>query len=101
MKVKDKYLIPDNFKKSGIIYELVAVSEKALIYCQKVNDRIIGYETHKLVLIDSDTYMIAGKQIVTKDKVKLATDEEFGSKAWSYNCLTPAVIKYNELNVII
>jgi hypothetical protein len=74
------------FKENGFDYKIIKKSSKVVIVSQSKKGFIFGYEVCLL-------FKAGGQKQYLKN-----SNEDFGISAWSYNELTNAEIKFNELN---
>jgi len=95
--------IPESFRKNGYDFEIVKRTEKVVILRQlNALGGVVAWEVHKVRLNPAaavqycqpdGTYKIIK---YLKSEI-LASNQEFGRYAWSYNTQEAAMNKYNEL----
>ena len=71
----------EEIKRYGFIYQLLKRDGKKALYCQKLEDKIVGYEV---------------QQLASEDQ-KFPRHEDFGYTAWSFRSLEEAQEFYKEL----
>jgi hypothetical protein len=81
-------------KKNGFLYEEIKRNDEKCIYSQKDNGLIIAYEVFKHRL--SKPHPKAIEDLKNYDKVEIfPSDEEFGSRAWTYPTLEKAEVAFD------
>jgi len=95
--------IPESFRKNGYNFEIVKRTENVVILRQlNALGGVVAWEVHKVRLKPAaeaqycqpdGTY----KTIKYLKSEILASNQEFGRYAWSYNTQEAAMNKYNEL----
>lgn len=95
--------IPEKTKKNGLNLEIIEKTEKVVIYRQLNDSKVVyAYQVHKVRFKRECTRKIRHPDgriniIYYPNREVLASNEEFGRYAWSYNTYEAAKNKYNEL----
>lgn len=90
-------LVKKEFKKNGMDYKAVNRGYFSVVYEQSFNGKVIGYEAH--VIRSHNGRVIAGVEIEPSEY--LASNEEFGTKAFFYKDKESAMKKGVELDAAI
>lgn len=85
--------LPLKFNKGGSAYVQIARGEKAVIYEQRFENSIHGYEVFLIKI--SKEKIVFGNKVTAKERIP--SDEDFGSIAWAYGDLDRAMKKFAEL----
>lgn len=96
--------LPLFYSKKRFDYKLIERSDKAVIYSQSFEGKLLGYEVFRVKI--SKPYVLAG--IEFEGGETLPSDESFGVWAWSYPCFTnperalsKAKLKFEELELYV
>ena len=73
---------PKTFTANSYHYELIKLDGNLAIFKCKA-----GYEVHVLRWKKQEVKTIKGKEVIFKEGVRLASNEEFGKYAWSFPTL--------------
>lgn len=82
------------FTKHGCLFTLIEQGPRALLYEQKFDDKIIGYEVHKIRL--RKYRVLGGREL--KEIQRLPSDEDFGKRAWSFRSIEQAKMRFKLAN---
>ena len=91
--------IESYFKKYGIDFNLIQRINDIVLYKQTLNDKIIGYEIHRVRIAKANTFSFPNSDKLTTypEREVLANKSEFGIHAWSFNVEKSALDYFQEL----
>ena len=87
-------LLQDTYSRKGTIYKKVIRNDKAAIYEQYMDNRLVGYEVF-IIRIQREFTFPNGT--VNPEKESFPGDSQWGNSAWSYCTLKSAQKRYDEI----
>lgn len=87
----------ENYKQSGYKFSILKKGEKSAIFIGQNIHGSTSYEVHKLRIEEAETYTLAGKEIHTPKRERIASSEEFGTYGFAYSTLNGAFDKFYQL----
>jgi hypothetical protein len=86
--------IKKTFRKHGCVFLLIQQGPIALLYEQRFDRKIIGYEVHKIRV---RKFRILGG-VALNETQRLPSDEDFGKWAWSHQSFARAMERFRCAN---
>ena len=88
--------IPEEVKGKDVWIVLIKELEKIALYLNKSDGYFAGFEVHKIRIKKAETKIIKDKKIQFKERKKIASNREFGTRALAYPTLDLVYKKYPE-----
>lgn len=88
-----KNIVRTKLNRNGFCYTKVTQGLNALLWEQKLIDKIVGYEVHKLSFWKEKVF----HDRIIKPYNKWPNKEDFGKKAWAFYSMDKALEKYKAI----